>query len=272
MGRSVLANLRAAFLVWVGMAVLWAVAAPVQAACYPMAGIMPRFVPVSFGGLAAVPRYHVRIDFLGHASFEIESPAGARIVTDYNGYLSAERLPDIVTMNTQSQSHSTEVVDEGIKYVLRGWNPAGGIARHNLRFKDVRVRNVPTNLQNWSGGMSNDSSMFVFEVSDLCIVHLGNLRHVLTREFLGELGRIDIVLVPIDGMWTMSHEEVFEVLTRIKPALIIPMQFGSGGGIEAFVARARKMWPVRHHSESWVQLSFKDLPRRTEVLFLQGGF
>ena len=143
MGRSVLANLRAAFLVWVGMAVLWAIAAPVQAACYPMAGIMPRFVPVSFGGLAAVPRYHVRIDFLGHASFEIESPAGARIVTDYNGYLSAERLPDIVTMNTQSQSHSTEVVDEGIKYVLRGWNPAGGIARHNLRFKDVRVRNVP---------------------------------------------------------------------------------------------------------------------------------
>lgn len=272
MVTAMLANLRTHLLAWAGAAVLSGVAVAVQAACYPMAGITPGFVPVSFGGLAAVPSYHVRISFLGHASFEIESPAGARIVTDYNGYLSARRLPHIVTMNTQSQSHSTEIVEKGIKHVLRGWNPAGGIAKHNLRFKDVRVRNVPTNLQDWSGGMSNDSSMFVFEVSDLCIVHLGNLRHVLTRDFIAELGRIDIVLAPIDGMWTMSHEELFEVLTRIKPALIIPMQFGSGGGIEAFTARARKMWPVRRHSESWVQLSFRDLPRRTEVLFLRGGY
>ena len=248
-----------------------AATASVQAACYPMAGIAPRIVPASFGGLAAVPRNHVRIDYLGHASFEIESPDGVRIVTDYNGYLRTARAPHIVTMNTQSQSHSTEVVEDGIKHVLRGWNPAGGIAKHNVRFKDVRVRNVPTNLQDWSGTMSNDSSMFVIEVSDLCIVHLGNLRHVLTREFIAELGRIDIALVPIDGTWTMSHEELFESLKRLQPALIIPMQFAYGGGIEAFVARARKEWPVRRHPESWIQISFRDLPRRTEVLFLQGG-
>jgi L-ascorbate metabolism protein UlaG (beta-lactamase superfamily) len=257
---------------WGAAAVLVAVAAPVGASCYPMAGITPRIVPASFGAIAAVPRNHVRIDFLGHASFEIESPDGARIVTDYNGYLSAARVPHIATMNTQSQSHSTDIVDPGVKHVLRGWNPAGGIARHNLRFKDVRVRNVPTNLQDWSGARSNDSSMFVFEVSDLCIVHLGNLRHVLTRDYIAELGRIDIVLAPIDGMWTMSHEELFEALTRIAPALIIPMQFGSGGGIEAFVARASKQWPVRRHPESWIQLSFRDLPRKTEVLFLKGSY
>ena len=271
MGRRKVAKIGTMIPAWATAAVFLAGAAPAQAACYPMAGIEPRVVPASFG-VAAVPRNHVRIDFLGHASFEIESPDGARIVTDYNGYLSAQRLPHIVTMNTQSQSHSTEIVDPAIKYVLKGWKPAGGIAKHNLRFRDVRVRNVPTNLQDWSGGMSNDSSMFVFEVSDLCIAHLGNLRHVLTREFLGELGRIDIVLASIDGMWTMSHEELFENLTRIAPALIIPMQFGSGGGIEAFVARARKDWPIRQHSKSWIQLSFRDLPRKTEVLFLQGGY
>lgn len=258
-------------LAWATAAVILAVTAPVQAACYSVAGIEPRIVPASFSGIAAVPRNHVRIDFIGHASFEIESPAGARIVTDYNGYMRPAHLPHIVTMNTQSSTHSTEVVDEAIKHVLRGWDPAGGVAKHNLRFRDVRVRNVPTNLQNWGGGMSNASSMFVFEVSDLCIVHLGNLRHVLTRDFIAELGRIDIALAPIDGTWTMSHEDLFEVLTRIKPALIIPMQPAFGGGIEAFVARAQKLWPVRRHPESWIQLSYRDLPRRTEVLFLQGG-
>ena len=158
MVTAMLANLRTHLLAWAGAAVLSGVAVAVQAACYPMAGITPGFVPVSFGGLAAVPSYHVRISFLGHASFEIESPAGARIVTDYNGYLSARRLPHIVTMNTQSQSHSTEIVEKAIKHVLRGWNPAGGIAKHNLRFKDVRVRNVPTNLQDGCGsGVANVS-------------------------------------------------------------------------------------------------------------------
>ena len=249
MGRRKVAKIGTMIPAWATAAVFLAGAAPAQAACYPMAGIEPRVVPASFG-VAAVPRNHVRIDFLGHASFEIESPDGARIVTDYNGYLSAQRLPHIVTMNTQSQSHSTEFVDKAIKFVLRGWKPEGGIAKHNLRFRDIRV----------------------FDGSDLCIAPLGNLRHVLTREFLGELGRIDIVLASIDGMWTMSHEELFENLTRIAPALIIPMQFGSGGGIEAFVARARKDWPIRQHSESWIQLSFRDLPRKTEVLFLQGGY
>ena len=257
----------------IGMpAALLAVTTSAQATCYSIAGTTPRFIPAAFGSIASVPRNHVRIDFIGHGSFEIESPAGVRIVTDFNGYLRPSRLPQIVTMNTQSETHSTEFTDPAIKYVLKGWNPAGGVAKHNLRFKDVRVRNVPTNLQNWSGRISNDSSMFVFDVSDLCIVHLGNLRHVLTRDFVAQLGRVDIALVPIDGTYTMSYDELFDVLKMIKPALIIPMQFGSAGGAEEFVARARKLWPVRRHSESWIQLSFRDLPRQSEVMFLRGGF
>jgi len=173
-------------------------------------------------------------------------------------------------MNTQSQTHSTDVVEEGIKYVLRGWDAKGGIARHNLRLKDVRVRNVATNFQDWGGRMSNESSMFVFEVSDLCIAHLGHLRHVLTPEFLGELGRIDIVLAPIDGMWTMSHQELFEVLDQIKPMLVIPMHYGSLDGVDAFIARAEKQWKIRHHPSPSIELSFRNLPRRTQVLILTG--
>jgi L-ascorbate metabolism protein UlaG (beta-lactamase superfamily) len=253
-------------------ALLLAVAAPAQAACAPMAGIKPRIIPASFNAVAPVPRNNIRIEFLGHASFEIESPAGVRVVTDFNGYIRPARIPDIVTMNTQVATHSTDTVDKAIKFVLRGWNPTGGVAKHNLLLKDMRVRNVPTNFLGSGAGAANDSSMFVFEASDLCIVHLGNLRHVLTRDFIAELGRIDIVLAPIDGMWTLSHDELFEILTRIKPALIIPMQFGSGGGIEAFVARARKLWPVRQHPQSWIQLSLRDLPRKTEVLFLKGTY
>ena len=80
-----MSTIRALF-AWTTAAMLSAATAvPAQAACFPMAGIEPRIVPASFGGIAAVPRNHVRIDFVGHASFEIESPDGVRILTDYNG-------------------------------------------------------------------------------------------------------------------------------------------------------------------------------------------
>jgi L-ascorbate metabolism protein UlaG (beta-lactamase superfamily) len=242
-----------------------------KAACFPMAGLESRIIPASYR-VAAVPSNHVRLDFIGHASFEIESPAGVRVLTDYNGYLKPARLPHIVTMNSRARTHSTDAVEEEIKVVLRGWDEKGGLAHHNFRLKDVRIRNVATNVQEWGNGRSNESSMFVFEISDLCIAHLGHLRHVLTPEFLAELGRIDVVLAPIDGMWTMSHEELFDVLQKIKPPLIIPMHYGSEDGVEAFAARARELWPVRRHSESWIQVSYRDLPRKTEVLFLQGGY
>ena len=211
---------------------------------------------------------HAKVTFVGHASFEIESPQGVRVITDYTDYARPGRLPHIVTMNNAHDTHFSYQPEPGIKHVLRGWDPAGGIARHNVQLKDTRVRNVPTNLSDWGGKLRNGNSMFVVEVVGLFIVHISHLHHVLSKDQLRDLGRIDIAFAPIDGMWTMSHQELFEVLDQIKPVLIIPMHFGSMGGVKEFVARAAARWPVREHNGATIELSFRDLPRKTEVLFL----
>ncbi len=258
---------------WRRHAALFLVAAfaplPSFATCYPVAGLSPRIVPARFD-VAAVPAHHVRIDFVGHSSFEIESPEGVRIVTDYNGYHRPQRVPHIVTMNRAHDTHYTDFVEKDIRFVLRGWDPKGGMARHNMSLKDVRVRNIPTNIEDWGGRLVNNNSMFVIETVGLCIVHISHLHHVLSKDQLRDLGRVDIAFAPIDGMWTMSHQELFEVLEKMKPMLIIPMHFGSMGGVEAFVAKAGAMWKVRRHAGSSIELTFRDLPRKTEVLFLQG--
>jgi hypothetical protein len=89
-----------------------------------------RLGPLHFVG--GVPEKAVSITFLGHASFLIESPAGVRIVTDYNDAIRAPVTPDIVTMNNAHPTHYSEAVEPGVKYVLRGWDPAGGVANHHL--------------------------------------------------------------------------------------------------------------------------------------------
>ena len=240
------------------------------ASCYPMAGLRPTIIPASFR-VAAAPWHHVRITFIGHSSFEIETAEAVRVVTDFSGYVSPDRLPQIVTMNNAHGSHYTDFVPDRIKYVMRGWDPEGGIARHNVKLRDLRVRNVPTNLADMGGGkLANGNSIFVFESAGLCIAHISHLHHMLSKDQMRDLGRVDIAFAAIDGMWTMSHDELFEVMGQVKPMLVIPMHYGSLDGVDAFIARAEKQWKIRHHPSPSIELSFRDLPRRTQVLFLQG--
>lgn len=240
------------------------------AGCYPVAESAPRIVPVALAAQAVKPR-HLRISYVGHSTFEVESPEGVVVATDYNDYVRPARVPDVATMNNAHDTHFSYMPDAAIPHVLRGWDPGGGLARHNVAVKDVRVRNVPTNIGDLGGRLANGNSIFVIESQDLCIAHISHLHHVLSEDQLRDLGRIDVAFAPIDGMWTMSHEELFEVLDQIRPRLIIPMHYGSWGGVEAFVAKARARWPVRHHPVPEIEIGFRDLPRSTEVLFLQGS-
>jgi L-ascorbate metabolism protein UlaG (beta-lactamase superfamily) len=251
---------------------LGAVANPALAACpVGVAGSGPLLLPAAYRAVA-VPAGHLSITFAGHASFLIETPGGAAVFTDYNGYVHAPKLPDAVTMNLSHDSHYTDFVEPEIKYVLRGWDPAGGVARHNVRIKDARVRNVPTNVTELAGRISNENSIFVVEAAELCVAHLSHLHHVLSKGQVRELGRVDVLLVPIDGMWTMSHQELMHVIGQIEPSLIIPMHYGSDDSVDAFIALASKLYPIKRHSANSLIFSLRTLPRKTEVLFLGEGF
>ena len=90
----------------------------------------------------------------------------------------------------------------------------------------MRVRNVPTNIRNWAGGTERyGNSIFIFEMANLCIAHLGHLHHTLTQQQLDEIGRPDVVMAPVDGNLTLDLDGMMEVLTALKPQIIIPMHF-----------------------------------------------
>src|SRR5260370_38002488 len=77
--------------------------------------------PVADGGarlrlVSAGPEGGVGLTFLGHASFLIESPAGVKIVTDYNELVRAPATPDIVTMNNAHPTHYTDNIEPGVKF------------------------------------------------------------------------------------------------------------------------------------------------------------
>jgi L-ascorbate metabolism protein UlaG (beta-lactamase superfamily) len=224
----------------------------------------PRIIP------ASLREDELSIRFVGHATFLIETPGGVRVATDYNDYVRPQTLPNVITMNRAHSTHYTNNPDPRIEHVLRGWDPRGGGVEHDVNIADMRIRNVSTNIRGWGGSESGGNSIFVFEAAQLCVAHLGHLHHELTIEHLRQLGRIDVALVPVDGSYTLSKEQMIEVVRSIQPMVVVPMHFFSQHTLNQFLDIARERFSIETMSSPVITLSRDKLPRRTTVMVLPG--
>jgi L-ascorbate metabolism protein UlaG (beta-lactamase superfamily) len=236
----------------------------------PVATNEARVIPADFK--VALNAGQVRITYVGHSTFLIESPQLVRIATDYNAYVRPPVLPDIITMNHAHSTHYTDAPDPEIKHVLRGWGPTPDQpARHDITVRDVRVRNVPTNIRNWGGGTErHGNSIFVFEMANMCIAHLGHLHHTLNQQQLDEIGRVDVVFVPVDGNYTLDLDGMMEVLQALKAPQMIPMHFFSSFTLQRFLDRARQAWTVEVSEIPSLIVSKTTLPAAPKVTVLPG--
>lgn len=241
------------------------------AACLGAISQRPQQIqPASFLAVAA-PAGSARITFIGHATFLIESPEGVVAATDYNDYIQPAIKPDIVTMNHAHSTHFTDAPDPTIPYILHGWPYGGKPARHNIQFKDMRVRNVPTNIRNFAGGTEYDgNSIFIFDVAGLCIAHLGHLHHKLTPGHIADIGRIDVLFVPVDGGYTLNISEMREVVAQLQAPLVIPMHYFDPSTLERFLDRLRDTYEIRLNDSATTIVSRATLPRTPTALVLPG--
>jgi L-ascorbate metabolism protein UlaG (beta-lactamase superfamily) len=213
-----------------------------------------------------------RISYVGHSTFLLETQRGIRIATDYNDYVRPAVVPEIATMNRAHTTHYTNNPDPGIAHVLRGWNPDGGHAQHDITLEDVRVRNVPTNIRTYAGGTDVwGNSIFVFETGNLCIGHLGHLHHTLTTQQLAQIGQLDVVLVPVDGSFTLDVAGMVEVLRALRAPLMIPMHYFSSYTLERFLQEARPHFEVEMSEVPTVVVSRATLPKKPKILVLPGN-
>ena len=220
----------------------------------------------------ALKKSEVRLTFVGHSTWLIESAAGATIATDYNDYVRPQIVPDIATMNRAHTTHYSNFPDPNIKHVLKGWSTDSGPAKHDLTYSDVRVRNVATNIRDWAGGaVAYGNSIFVFEIAGLCIGHLGHLHHTLTEQQIGQIGQLDVVLVPVDGSYTMDVAGMVEVLRVLRARLILPMHYFNPYTLERFVERIRGDFPVEMSDTATIVVSQATLPAEPKVLVLPGN-
>jgi L-ascorbate metabolism protein UlaG (beta-lactamase superfamily) len=248
--------------------------APHSSECLAMSQLPPRATPVSLRQAAAKAE-EVTITYAGHSTYYIDTPGGVRIATDYNGVYKVGRLPDVVTMNRAHSTHYTLFPDSRIQHVLHGWNDDGTPAQISESIGDVFVRNVTTDIRKYfgddtSGEMIKDgNSIFIFEVAGLCIGHLGHLHHKLDDSHFAAIGRLDIVMVPIDGAYTMSLDGVSEITRRLRASVVLPMhRFATP--LDEFMRRIGQQFEIDERTERSFAISRDSLPAAPTVIILRG--
>ncbi|WP_157016466.1 MBL fold metallo-hydrolase [Mesorhizobium xinjiangense] len=245
--------------------------APVPSQCLAIAQDLPSVTFAAFApAMRDIQSGAVTITYAGHSTYIIETPAGVRIATDFSGAYGHTPLPRVVTMNKAHRTHFTPTPDPGIEHVLRGWNPDDdGPARHALMVDDVYIRNVPTDIRRFDMMEKDGNSIFIFEVADLCIGHLGHLHHDLTDAHYAAIGRLDIVMVPVDGGMTQSLVDMSEITTRLYSSVVLPMHRHSTP-IGEFLTLMGEGFDVVFRSEPAFTVSLESLPQKPTILILDG--
>jgi len=176
----------------------------------------------------------------GQSFFEIITTKGTRIVLDPHAIEAYGRKvvqADIVLITHNHDDHTQIAVvenankakvinalkvEKGEFRALEEWNVV------DEKIKDVRIRTLGTYHDNAGGMTRGKNGVFILDVDGLRIVHLGDLGHSLSDIQLRRLGPVDILMVPVGGVYTLNGLDAAKVVEQIKPRrYIFPMHYGT---------------------------------------------
>lgn len=181
------------------------------------------------------------IEYHGQSMYVITTTKGKRICFDPH-YIDAYRrdVPalkaDIVCISHNHNDHTrVDILEQNKEMkVLRGlknMSLKSDWATINETIGDVKIRTVGVYHDDTEGLVRGKNAVFIIEVDGWRICHLGDLGHMLNEKKLKEInkgGPIDVLMVPVGGIYTLNGAEAKKVVEQIKPKeYIFPMHYGT---------------------------------------------
>lgn len=163
----------------------------------------------------------MNIKWLQHACFLLTAENGTRVLTDppheYTGYKPGKTAADIVTMSHQHKDHCDIQMAEG-KFIAID-KPG------KYSYKNIQVNGIHTFHDEFEGSKRGNNIIFVFDIDGLRVCHCGDLGHQLSVKQLEEIGKVDILLVPVGSVYTIDYAGAIKVMESLKPKVTIAMHF-----------------------------------------------
>lgn len=207
------------------------------------------------------------ITWLGHACFRLKSKDAVIITDPYDkslGLGSLGQKADIVTVSHQHPHHNSLSGIKGDPFVIEG--PG------EYEVRGVFITGVWSYADDKEGKERGRNNIYLFQLDDLLVCHLGALGHTLSGKQVEELGDVDVLLVPVGGHTTLGASKAGEVISLIEPKVVVPMHYSTGrenaelDSLDKFMKEmGAKEWSPRDK----LAVKASDLDETTQVVVLE---
>src|SRR5262245_6497783 len=180
----------------------------------------------------------IGIEFYGNSFFILISSKGTRVAIDPHTIPEYDRrvvLPkvDVICISHNHNDHTRTVSFEDYQKTktLRGLKsetkrPDWSVINETV--KDVKIRTVGTFHDDNGGIERGKNACFIFEIDGWKVCHLGDLGHLLTPAQAKSIGPVDVLMIPVGGIYTLNGSEAKKVVEQLKPKeYIFPMHYGT---------------------------------------------
>lgn len=163
----------------------------------------------------------MQITWFGQSCFLIKSDDGVTILTDpfdsKLGYKPYTGFADIVTIShhhfdhdcTKNLSGATKIIDD----------------TGSFNFKTIKIEGIPSYHDKVKGAARGKNTIYVFEIDNLKVCHLGDLGCILSDDEVKLLKDIDVLLIPVGGNFTIDGREAAKICSKIQSKIVIPMHY-----------------------------------------------
>ena len=162
----------------------------------------------------------MEITWLGHSCFKLRDKQAMLITDPFSpdlGYSLGKHSADVVTISHQHPGHSFAQGIDGNPKVVTG--PG------EYEISNTLIIGVPTFHDNEKGIKRGKNTVYLIEMNEVSICHLGDLGHVLADEQVEELGNVDVLLLPVGGVSTINAPVATEIVRQLEPKIVIPMHY-----------------------------------------------
>ena len=172
----------------------------------------------------------------GQSMFTLETSQGTKILFDPHAIEAYGRpmlKADIICVSHFHNDHNQVMVVENYQKAkifigLKGTPKKMEWNQIDEKVKDVRIRTVGVYHDDTGGMERGKNAVFIIEADGLRIVHLGDLGHLLSKEQLEKIGPVDVLMIPVGGVYTLNGSEAKKVVEQLKPKMyVVPMHYGT---------------------------------------------
>ena len=214
----------------------------------------------------------MRLTYFGHASFLIETGDGTRVILDpyrsgaYDGavkHAPIDESADVVIATHEHDDHAAFDTIPG--------EPRIFVHPTSATVGDLNIKGIQVAHDEAGGSKRGQNTIVVLDDGEIRLVHLGDLGHLLDKATLEAIGKVDVLLVPVGGFFTLDAEGAAAVVDSLDPNVVIPIHYKTDkvdfpiAPVDVFL---KTQSSVERSTSSQLEVTRDTLPRTRSTIVL----